>query len=68
MTVNLFATRPITRNVTGNIIIVLPVNSDSDVMFCLDSYQGLRIDRSLVHLSYPQDRISTQVIYRFALA
>ena len=26
---------------------VLPVKSDSDVMFCLQSYQGLRIDRSL---------------------
>ena len=28
---------------------VLPAKSDSDVMFCLQSYQGLRIDRSLVH-------------------
>ena len=44
---------------------VVPVKSDSDVMFCLQSYQGLRIDRSLVVLSYPQDRINTQVIYRF---
>ena len=26
---------------------VLPAKSDSDVMFCLQSYQGLRIDRSL---------------------
>ena len=27
-----------------------PANrSDSDLMFCLQSYQGLRIDRSLVH-------------------
>ena len=26
---------------------VLPVNSDSVVMFCLQSYQGLIIDRSL---------------------
>ena len=42
----------------------LPVKSDSDVMFCLQSYQGLIIDRSLV---YPQDRINTQVIDRFAL-
>ena len=31
--------------------------TDSDVMFCLQSYQGLRIDR-----------INTQVIYQFALA
>ena len=40
----------------------LPAKSDSDVMFCLQSYQGLMIDRSLV------DRINTQVIYRFTLA
>ena len=29
--------------------IVLPAKSDSDVMFCLQSHQGLRIDRSLVY-------------------
>ena len=46
----------------------LPAKSDSDVMFCLQSYQGLKIDRSLVYLSYPQDRINAQVIYRFVLA
>ena len=28
---------------------VLPVKSDSDVMFCLQSYQALRIDKSLVY-------------------
>ena len=28
---------------------VLPAKRDSDVMFCLQSYQGLRIDRSLVY-------------------
>ena len=28
---------------------VLPAKSGSDVMFCLQSYQGLRIDRSLVY-------------------
>ena len=28
---------------------VLPAKSDSDVMFCLKSYQGLIIDRSLVY-------------------
>ena len=28
---------------------VLPANSDSDVMFCLQSYHGLIIDRSLVY-------------------
>ena len=28
---------------------VLPAKSDSDAMFCLQSYQGLRIDRSLVY-------------------
>ena len=27
---------------------VLSVKSESDVMFCLQNYQGLRIDRSLV--------------------
>ena len=46
---------------------VLPTKTDSDVMFCLQSYQGLRIDRSLVYLSYPQDMINTHVIYRFVL-
>ena len=48
--------------------IVVPAKSDSDVMFCLQSYQGLIIDKSPVYLSYPQDRINTQVIYWFALA
>ena len=28
---------------------VLPAKSDSDPMFCLQSYQGLIIDISLVH-------------------
>ena len=28
---------------------VLPAKSDSDVMFCLQRYQGLIIDRSLVY-------------------
>ena len=28
---------------------VLPAKSDSDVMFCLQNYQGLRIDISLVY-------------------
>ena len=28
---------------------VLPAKSDSDLMVCLLSYQGLRIDRSLVY-------------------
>ena len=47
---------------------VVPTKSDSDVMFCLQSYHGLIIDRSLVYYSYPQDRINTHVIYRLALA
>ena len=47
---------------------VLPAKSDSHFMFCLQSYQGLIIDVSLVYESYPQDRINTQVIFRFALA
>ena len=42
---------------------VLPAKSDSDVMFCLQSYQGLIIDISLFII-----RINTQVIYRFELA
>ena len=28
---------------------VLPARSDSDVMFCLQRYKGLRIDKSLVY-------------------
>ena len=44
----------------------LSAKSDSDVMFCLLSYQRFIIGRSLVYLSYPQDSINTQVIYRFA--
>ena len=28
---------------------VLPAKSDSDVMFCLQSYQGLIIDKSFVY-------------------
>ena len=47
---------------------VLPAKSNSDVMFCLHHYQGLTciIDISLVYLSYHEDSINTQVIYRFA--
>ena len=30
-------------------ITVVPTKSDSDVMFCLQSYQGLIINKSLVH-------------------
>ena len=45
----------------GNIGTVLPAKSDSDVKFCLQSYQGLMIDRSLVYQSNPQDRINTQL-------
>ena len=50
------------------VLTVLPAKSDRDFMFCLQSYQGLIIDRSLVYKSYPQDRINTQVIYQFAIA
>ena len=28
---------------------VLQAKSDNDIMFCLQSYQGLQIDRSLVY-------------------
>ena len=37
---------------TGPESTVLPAKSDSDVMFCLQNDQGLRIDRSLVYQSY----------------
>ena len=40
---------------------VLSAKSDSDVMFCLQNYQGPIIDRSLVYKSYPADRINTHV-------
>ena len=40
---------------------VLPAKSDSDVMLCLQSYQGLIIVRSFVY------RFNTHVIYRFTL-
>ena len=33
-------------------ITVLPAKSDSDFMFCLQHYQGLIIDRSLVYLGH----------------
>ena len=39
---------------------VLPAKSGSDIVFCLQSYPGLRIDR-------PQDRINTQVMYDWRL-
>ena len=32
---------------------VLPAKSDSDIMFCLQHYWGLIIDRSHVYSSYP---------------
>ena len=62
--------RPITSGTaeTANGIngTVVQAMSDSDVMLCLQSYQGLRIDRSLgINLIR---RINTQAIYRFALA
>ena len=44
-------------------ITVLPAKT---VLFTTLSW--IIIDRSLVYLSYPQDRINTQVIYRFTLA
>ena len=34
---------------TGKRYTVLSAKSDSDVIFCLQSYQGVRIDRSLVY-------------------
>ena len=35
--------------VTQMVSTLLPAKSDSDFMFCLQRYQGLRIDRSLVY-------------------
>ena len=35
-------------NTSDKVITVLPAKSDSYVMFCLQSYQGLIFDRSLV--------------------
>ena len=46
-------------------ITVLPTKSDSGVMFCSKSHQEVIIDRSIMYLSYPLDRITTQVISRF---
>ena len=45
-------------SVVVSLLTVLPAKSDSYVMFCLQSYQGLRMDRSLMYKSYP--RINTQ--------
>ena len=47
---------------------VLPAKSDSDVMFCLQSYQGLRIERQLVDYSYPQDTFYYIYIYIYESA
>ena len=47
---------------SGLVATVLPARGDSDLMFCLQSYQELKIDRSLVYLSCLQDRVNTQVI------
>ena len=56
------------KSILGVSTTVLPAKSGSDIMFCLQSYQGLIIDRSLLYEFYPQDRVNTQVIYRFQLA
>ena len=39
----------IIRSPIGRIPTVLSAKSDSEVMFCLQSYQGLKIDRSLLY-------------------
>ena len=41
---------------------VVAAKSDSDVLFCLQSYQRLIINKSLVYKFYPHDRIITQEI------
>ena len=55
---------------------VVPTKGDSDVILCLEllsktqtctlhlTLELTSIDRSLVYLSYPEDRINAQVIYR----
>ena len=53
---------------TIDYLTVLPAKSDGDVMFCLHSYLGLIINRSLVCESYLQERINTKMINRFTLA
>ena len=54
-------------------IIVVPTKNDSDVILFIIAKSNInlytpleltRIDRSLVLLSYPADRLNTQVIYR----
>ena len=42
-------THTMTRDTQCGITTVLPARSDSDFVFCLHSYQGLIIDRSLVY-------------------
>ena len=42
---------------------VLPVKSDSDFMFCLQNYHGLRIDRSHVYTSDLSIRFSSSEVY-----
>ena len=39
----------ISATINKLVITVVPAKSDSDVMFCLQSDKGLRIDRSLVY-------------------
>ena len=47
----------------------LPTKSDSVIMFCLQSYQRyISIGHLTVYYSHTQERINTQVIYRFMLA
>ena len=54
-------------NVQHKTTTVQPAKSGSDVMFSLKTYQEVTIDRSLLYRSYPQDRINTEVNYRFTL-
>ena len=61
-------TKEETKQSQGPNSTAMPAKSNIDAMFCLQSYQGLIIDRSLVYKSYPQDRTNSQVIYRFTLA
>ena len=54
-----------------NVTTVVPTKSDSDTILCFQLLSKtltctLRIDRLLVYVSYPQDRIITQVIFRLS--
>ena len=48
-TINTYIWHVFLFGASGGISTILPAKSDSDVMFCLQSYQELVIDKSLVY-------------------